>query len=622
MATAKRTATVTLRNSRRRQPLPIAPLAIPTLLTSAAGVASANCEAEFLFPTPELTLHHLDTINITYRSDLAHPTLSCWCGATGLATEKFRDNDVGPFNGSATVTLTFLSDDPCWFELGSRSGDCRQTSETFFLSANPRNADGYSANDVLEPPRLQPFSTTPPLTARTAAEVDSKGPDAAGDSFSTGAKAALGIGVALSCIAIGAMASFLYFRRRRRTPDNEVSGTMFDQGRRGRKGPEKKRGGASSETSGSSDEPLCPIQPVYDGFPGSMGYEDVRSLHSASQTHSTHSRSPTTTQSPTHSQSGGFWTHERSIEREELTAARLKSQLQPSAPTVVSYGPNPVTPTLTPRITPRLNINPVTTPVSAGSIEQIPGHVPMMPLPSAEYSDYSNFSIPPPAPLPMSTPTPDSKPSPPRQQAAIPIVVSYGPNRVTPTPLVVSPTVPPDESMVNRRIHEASSSSAGSHERQFSWEADSPLLGASSMGPLPPYATTEDFEAMEKGAVRKLAEPQAQAELPPTKDGFYHYTSDIVEYELPGAAPQHAPQLPFRPYQPHGAYNGGASGSGSGGPHHGQGREIDEQKFLLDDVEIMRMRAAKAKAKAASVKRESKEGERGAEEYDLGEGAR
>ncbi|KAH6636058.1 hypothetical protein F5144DRAFT_591339 [Chaetomium tenue] len=619
MATAKRTATVTLRNSRRRQTLPIASLAIPSLLTSAAGVASANCEAEFSFPTPELTLHHLDTINITYRSNLAHPTLSCWCGATGRATQKFRDNNVDPFNGSATVTLTFLSDDPCWFELGSLAGDCRQTSETFVLSADQRNTDDYSANDAPKPSRLQPFSTTPPLAARTAADVDSKKPDAREESFSTGAKAALGVGVALICIAIGAMASFLYFRRRRRTPDAEVSGTMFDHGRRGRKGAEKKRGGALSETSGSSDEPLCPIQPVFDGFPGSMGYEDVRSLHSASQTHSTHSHSPTTTQSPTHSQSGGFWTHERSIEREELTAARLKSQLQPSAPTVVSYGPNPVTPTLTPRITPRLNIHPVTTPITPGGIEQLPGHVPMMPLPSSEYADYSNYSIPPPAPLPMSTPTPDSKPSPPRQQAAIPIVVSYGPNRVTPTPLVVSPTVPPDESIVNRRIQEASSASAGSHERQFSWEADSPLLGA-SMGPLPPYATTEDFEAMEKGAVRKLAEPQAQAELPPTKDGFYHYTSDIVEYELPGAALQHAPQLPFRPYQPHGAYNGGgASGSGSG-PH--QGREIDEQKFLLDDVEIMRLREAKARARAANARRERREGDGDVEEFDLGEGAR
>jgi hypothetical protein len=457
-----------------------------------------------------------------------------------------------------------------------------------------------------DPGQLDPLSTTSPLAARTPDAVDPPREEleARADSFSTGAKAALGIGIALACVAIGAMAAFAYFRRRRRTPDAELSGTILDHDRRGkRKGPEKKRAGGSSEASGQSDEPLCPIQPVFDGFPGSMGYDDVRSLHST-----THSHSPTaTTQSPTHSHTGGFWTHDRSIERDELTAARLKSQLQPSSTTVVSYGPNPVTPTLTPRVTPRVNVNSITTPISAGSsIEQEPGHVPMMPI-SADYTDYTRYSIPPPAPMPSP------KPSPPRPAAA-PIVVSYGPNRVTPTPVVVSPTVPPDESIVNRRFHESNNgaSSAVSHERQFSWEADSPLLGA-SMGPLPPYASTEDFEAMEKGAVRKLAEPQAQAELPPTKDGFYHYTSDVVEYELPGAAPQHEPQLPHRPYQPHAHAQVGS-----------RGREIDEQKVLLDDVEILRMRKEKLRIRAAMAAAETHkvrmEGIGEVEEYDMGEG--
>lgn len=430
----------------------------------------------------------------------------------------------------------------------------------------------------------------------------------------------MGIGIALTCIAIGAMAAFLYFRRRRRAPDAELSGGILDHDRRsGRKGPEKKRAGASSDTSGQSNEPLCPIQPVFDGFPGSMGYEDVRSLHSTTHSYSTHSHSPTATQSPTQSHTGAFWTQERSIEREELTAARLKSQLQPSAPTVVSYGPNPVTPTLTPRVAPRSDVKSISTPISPSSIEQIPGHVPMMPL-SSDYTDYSSYSIPPPAARP------DTKPSPPRP-APVPIVVSYGPNKVTPTPLVVSPTVPPDESIVSRRFQDAANNSAGSHERQFSWEADSPLLGASSMGPLPPYATTEDFEAMEKGAVRQLKPPQAEAELPPTKDGFYHYTSDVVEYELPGAAPQHEPQLPFRPYQPY-QPQGHAQAGGAGGP--GRGREIDEQKFLLDDVEVMRMRAEKARIRAANVAaaeaaaaaattKGRKDGNGEVEEYDLGE---
>lgn len=450
-----------------------------------------------------------------------------------------------------------------------------------------------------------PLSQRLPLLApRARAARNPRGIQPRSDSFSTGAKAALGVGITLICIAIGAMAGFFYFKRRRRAQDADLAnGIIRHDGRAGRLGPDRKRHGASSVASGNSDEPLHTIQPVYDGFPGSMGYDDVRSLHST-----THSHSPTGGLSPT-SHNGGFWTQERSIEREELAAARLKSQLNPSAPAVVSYGPNPVTPTIkTPQSTALRDY--------AASLENSsPDNkkaVPYVSVPLMDYSDYSNYEVPPPVPIP------EPKPSPPKQSPAL--VVSYGPNRVTPTPLVVSPTVPPDEAIFNRRFQEVSP--AVSHERQFSWEADSPLLGA-AMGPLPPYASTEDFEAMEKGAVRKLAEPQADAELPPTKDGFYHYTSDVVEYELPGAAPQHAPQLPFKPYKMHQQQQGGGSSSGLGGGGTGAGagwtnREIDEQKFLLDDVEIARMREQKAKARAARAARPPPPVVE-EESYDLGE---
>ena len=80
MATAKQT-TVTLRNSRRRQTLAIALLAVP-------GIASANCGASILFPTPGLKLLHLDTVTVTYRSTIANPSLSCWCGAPGRAIQS------------------------------------------------------------------------------------------------------------------------------------------------------------------------------------------------------------------------------------------------------------------------------------------------------------------------------------------------------------------------------------------------------------------------------------------------------------------------------------------------------------------------------------------------------
>jgi hypothetical protein len=221
--------------------------------------------------------------------------------------------------------------------------------------------------------------------------------------------------------------------------------------------------------------------------------------------------------------------------------------------------------------------------------------IPIMP-------DYNSYHLPPPPPPPAAStaaPIRDPTPSPPPRQPAVPIVVSYGPNRVTPTPAVMAPTVPPDEAIINR-MTEHTPRPASSHERQFPWEAVGPDM-AGMMG-LPPYASSADFFAMEKGAIRKLEEPQAQAELPPTKDGFYHYGTDIVEYELQGAAPQHEPQYPHNLYKNH--PQAGPSGSSL--------RNIDEQKFLLSDVEISKMREQKAKIRAAMAQ----------ESYDLGESSR
>ena len=283
------------------------------------------------------------------------------------------------------------------------------------MSPDRRALDGLlTADEALAPNKLPP--TTLLLNARAAANatntttVDSPDTTARGDSISTGAKAALGVGIALICVAIGAMAAFLYFRRRRRSPDAELSGGMLDGDRRtGRRGPEKKKhSDRSSDSSSRADEPLCPIQPVFDGFPGSMGYDDERSLHSSFNSHSPGGHSPT----HSHASANHSWIYDRSIEREELTAARLKSQLLQPTQTVVSYGPNPVTPTLTPRVAPRLTTttapNPSTSPLTPndGGMLDYPIYPPL-----------------------------DHKPSPPRASAP-PIVVSYGPNKVTPLSLI------------------------------------------------------------------------------------------------------------------------------------------------------------------------------------------
>ncbi|KAK4169493.1 hypothetical protein QBC43DRAFT_63224 [Cladorrhinum sp. PSN259] len=607
------------------------------------NTTTTNCGVAFLFL--RLVQHRdTDTVEVTYRSSLTNLTLSLWCGAAGgdpdeprKASLKYRSNHAIPRAGSIEVKLDFLSNVPCWFELTSKededgtsaTNDCgdANTSDTFLVlpPIDDSTTSSLTALKVRQDDAGTP-TTASSSTGPTATAGDSRGGGGGNSSggLGAGAKAAIGVSITIVILSIVAMSAFLFLRRRRKGQETELAGAIIDHDRRSRrKGPEKRNNSAHSIASGESEEPLYPpiIQPVFDGFPGSMGYDDVRSLHSSL----TNSHSPIHgPDSPTSLNNGGFWgTQGRSLEREELQAARLKAQKHTTVPTVVSYGPNPVTPTLTPRPSSRADLNKRAASNSPDSIEAIP-HVPHIPVSIPDYiPDYANYSIPP----------PHSTPSPPRKPAA-PVVVSYGPNRVTPTPVVVSPTVPPDDAMISRRFQEAGAAGGGigsqqnnmmndspyRHERQFSWEAESPLLGASHMGPLPPYASTADFEAMEKGAVRKLAEPQAEAELPPTKDGFYHGygAPDVVEYELPGAAPQNEPQLPFQPYKPRPHPPTGTSSSGNVG---GYG-EIEEQKFLLSDLlsdtDIRKLKEEKAKQKEKR-EREMREAKERGEEYDFGE---
>ncbi len=440
-------------------------------------------------------------------------------------------------------------------------------------------------------------ATTTPAVASTTAPVAGAAisrantPDS--DPLSVGAKVGLSIAIAGAALAIGAMVAFFYFRRRRKQQDGAAGGGILDPDRRnGRRGREKvgARPGSASVSSGRSEEPLNPVQPISDGFPGSNGYDDVRSMHS-----STHLHSPTwQQQSPTSSQHGAFFPAqppERSSERDELTAARLLSSA--TLPTVVSYGPNRVTPTPPVRPSTGADLSGRTRSVSIDSRD---GVSPLPDLPPAPTS-YSNYQ--------SGVPVLTAAPLPPIKKSVGPIVVSYGPNRVTPTPVIKGATVPdeavmrdltdwvvpvvPDEPLSQRsRLQEQQQEpqQLDGDPRRFSFDFGDEPMG--SMGPLPPYASTADFYAMEKGAIRKMAEPQAQAELPPTKDGYYHDRVDVNEFELPGAAPQREPQLPFNPFR--------SQQQGTGGF-----REIDEQKFLLDDAEMAHLRAQKQKIRAAQV---------------------
>ncbi|KAH8902584.1 hypothetical protein BR93DRAFT_868656, partial [Coniochaeta sp. PMI_546] len=509
---------------------------------------AAKCGVEFLYPQPGLTFYYLDTINVTYTSNFTNPTLFAWCGQ-GSPAQKF-ETSAPKFNGSVLVLLDFSSSDPCWFDLRPDTPACGDNSPHFALL--PVQRTQADSKTTLGLQSSTSAASTPSKTG--AADPLHPPPDASGE-LSTGAKAGIIIAVVGACLVLVGMAAWFFFRRRKRLQEEAVlAGHIIDHDRRGKKGREKTPLAGGSSHSNESTEPLQ-VQPVYDGFPGSSGYDDLRSRESSAYLHSP--------QSPS-SSAGGFFpparhnSSERHFlsEREELDAARLHSA--PLSSGVVSYGPNPVTPNITPRPSTRFHDNPS----SSGSGDR-----------QDEHYETSTHSI---SPQPQ-TQYPVKPPAP-------PLVVSYGPNRITPTPVIATATITPDESVLKRPADLPEFPVMAFPSHPFPYDlTDEPV---SAVAPLPPYASTEDFYAMEKGAIRKMQEPAAQAELPPTKDGYYHFGDHGNEYELQGAAPQNEQQHPHQPYR-----------NQALGP--GRAREVDEQKFLLSDVEMAQLKQQKARVRAA-----------------------
>ncbi|KAB5523000.1 hypothetical protein GE09DRAFT_487184 [Coniochaeta sp. 2T2.1] len=528
---------------------------------------TANCGVEFLYPQPDLMFYYLDTINVTYTSNFSNPTLFAWCGQSSSPTQKY-ETSAPKFNGSVLVLLDFSSSDPCWFDLRPDTPACGDNSPPFDLLPVQRAQSGSQTTLGL----LSPTSTSS-IPSKTGADESAA---ASGGSLSTGAKAGIAIAVVGAVLILVAMAACFWFKRRKRVQDAVLAGHIIDHDHHSPKGHEKTPLAGNSAHSNGSTEPL---QPIYDGFPGSTAYDDLRSRES-----SAYLQSP---QSPS-SSSAGFFPPARNnsserhylTERDELEAARLHSAPLPSG--VVSYGPNPVTPNITPRPSTRFHDNPST---SSGETHE-------------DYYAPSTQSI---SPQPQSQ-YPAARPAP-------PVVVSYGPNKITPTPPIALPTAP-DKSVMNAPpdlpefpVMAFPSHPFPSHEPQSptqSAQVDTPddnlvrygltddpgSVSAVSGAPLPPYASTADFYAMEKGAIRKLQEPAAQAELPPTKDGYYHFGDHGTEYELQGAAPQNEQQQPHRPYR----YQTAGLGNK---------RDLDEQKVLLDDVEMAHLREQKKRIRAA-----------------------
>lgn len=472
-------------------------------------------------------------------------------------------------NGSVLVTLDFSSSAPCWFALQSDTPACSGSSPQFSLLPVQR-IQSESKTTTLVPSSSSTATATTSLPVRTGATESSQGvPDTSrGGGLSTSAKAAIAITVGVASLLVAGMAGCFFFRRRKRLPEAVLAGHINDHGRGAGNGHEKTPlAGGSARSTGSTE--ALRVEPVYDGFPGSSGYDDVQSRVS-----SAYLCSP---QSPG-SSAGGFFPSARnrsserqySSEREELEAARLHSAPVPSG--IVSYGPNPVTASITPRpSTATFHDNPS----NSGSGDWL----------EEQRTSSTHGSI---SPQPQYLARP----------AAPPSVVSYGPNRITPTPVIASaapdnsilksPPDLPEFPMTGFPSYDASSTFDSMQYTPSDLVRHDPTTEppTTAAPPLPPYASTAEFYAMEKGAIRKLREPAAQAELPPTKDGYYHFGDHGTEYELQGAAPQNEQLHPHQPYRNQTAGLGRA-------------REVDEQKFLLDDAEMEYLKAQKARIRAA-----------------------
>lgn len=329
----------------------------------------------------------------------------------------------------------------------------------------------------------------------------------------------------------------------------------------------------------------------------------------------------------------------------------------PAASSIVSYGPNPVTPIISPRPSTRFETPAPVSPIREHGYEEY--YAPeIMKTPSvheqntaapqrtatvqsyshtpAEYYPPASKELPPPPvpgipPLEYYAPVLDSKPTqqPSPEKKAPQIIVSYGPNRITPTPPIASSlNLPPSSTPVVK--HESSypefpvmdfpSHPFPSHE--------APILDFDNISlpeetppppppppptiapapPLPPYASAADFYAMEKGAIRKLDEPNPNtAELPPTKDGYYQYGDRADEYELQGTGVRGEQQHPHQVYRSQPETNTRRAG-----------REMDEQKYLLSEVELKQLRELKARKREEDRRREKEDRTREEEDGERG----
>ncbi|KAH8683242.1 hypothetical protein BGZ60DRAFT_215130 [Tricladium varicosporioides] len=187
------------------------------------GVVMAvdNHGVNFTYPTEGLTLYRLDTVNVSWTSNFSKPLLYTFCkNKTGdnLITEK--QTSAQPYNASELVLLNFDNVASCYFNL------------------RPNTSTGFGANSpTFKYILTQRSQTTLGVSEPTGTTAPTSVPPNNNGGLSTGAKAGIGIGVALGVIAIFSMVAFFLWQRRRGgrgrshfNPNSSINGSISGPG--------------------------------------------------------------------------------------------------------------------------------------------------------------------------------------------------------------------------------------------------------------------------------------------------------------------------------------------------------------------------------------------------------
>ncbi|KAF7897130.1 hypothetical protein EAF00_005358 [Botryotinia globosa] len=208
----------------------------------------------FLYPTDNVTINYLDTVNVTYTSPFPEPQLWIYCqnitDITGpLITESYTT--VTAFNGSAPINWRWLGGSPCWFDLKpNASNGYGANSEHFIVNQNQRASPTTLGLPLPTDSSTSTTSTSTSISTTTSDSSDatttaipnpttsstsksasaSSSPTQTGlptDSTPTtglsgGAKAGIGIGIAIVALLALAAGFFFWRKKQAKTTDYTV----------------------------------------------------------------------------------------------------------------------------------------------------------------------------------------------------------------------------------------------------------------------------------------------------------------------------------------------------------------------------------------------------------------